>query len=230
MWFTKKKISNEQIEARLFEFKGAVQTCDLNVIRYSLNVLTVDLPSLTKDSQYFKEIIEFDGSLSKDGRARRILYNAFENLLRSIRLNSKIELNDITNKPHGFSCPENNNFENLNFIDNWTNSNTLNLNLDEFNISNRIKIFEDFLFDENYNDDELNEIKWHNSDLTSDLVSGAKFAYNSDGSKQNLKPWEEFSDSISSTFMGKLDLEKKKFVLDKFSLMLRHLPYNNFKK
>lgn len=60
MWFTSKKIPKEQIESRVFEFKGAVQTCNLEVVKFSLKVLTVDLGQVAKESNYYKEIEEFD--------------------------------------------------------------------------------------------------------------------------------------------------------------------------
>ena len=117
MWFTSKKIPTDIVESRLFEFKGAVQTCDLNVIKFSLNVLCSDLPDSIKDSPFFKEIMNFDFALSKGGSARKVLYNAFENLLTSTKIKKEVNLNDIENMPHGFSCPENCKFENINFID-----------------------------------------------------------------------------------------------------------------
>jgi len=56
MWFLKNKISNDQLESRLFEFKGAIQTCDLNVIKYSLRVLTIEFLDDAKESPFFVSI------------------------------------------------------------------------------------------------------------------------------------------------------------------------------
>lgn len=224
MWFTSKKIPTDQLESRLFEFKGAVQTCDLKVIKYSLNVLSVDLSDSIKDSPFFKEIINFDSALSKGGSARKILYNAFENLLTSTKIKKEVKLNDMENMPHGFSCPEGCNFGNINFADNWTNTKLLKLHLEEEEIKLRTKTFSEFLFDENYSDDILNDIKWHKSDLTSDLVSGSEFAGNT--AKSPL--WEEFGDSIMK--LRKLYPNEKNIAIDKFSQMIAKLPFNNFSK
>jgi hypothetical protein len=224
MWFTSKKIPTDIVESRLFEFKGAVQTCDINVIKFSLNVLCTDLPDSIKDSPFFKEIMNFESALSKGGSARKILYNAFENLLTSTKIKKEVKLNDLENMPHGFSCPENCNFENINFIDYWTDTKFLKLYLEEVEINLRTKKFSEFLLDENYSDDILNDIKWHESDLTSDLVSGCKFA--GDAARSVL--WEEFGDSIMK--MRKLTFDEKNIAIDKFSKMIANLPFNNFKK
>ena len=76
---------------------------------------------------------------------------------------------------------------------------------------------------ENYDRDILNEIIWHKSDLTSDIVSGSEFA----GDSPRLRQLEEFSDSIET--LGKLSNEQKNKAIEKFKEMLKKLPYNNFK-
>ena len=127
------------------------------------------------------------------------------------------------NIPHGFSCPKGNDFENLNFINNWNNANSLKLHLEETEINLRTLNFSEFLLDENYSADILNDIKWHVSDLTSDLVSGSVFA----GDTIKLKPWEEFSESIMK--MRKLYPDEKNIAIDKFSQMIAKLLIIIFK-
>ena len=67
------------------------------------------------------------------------------------------------------------------------------------------------------------QIKWHKSDLTSDIVSSSEFA----GDSPRLRQWEEFSDSIET--LGNLSNEQKNKAIEKFKEMLKRLPYNNFK-
>ena len=82
--------------------------------------------------------------------------------------------------------------------------------------------FSDFILNQNYDKDIFNDIKWHKSDLTSDIVSGSKFARDS----PRLSHWEDFSDSIMS--FGKLSIEQKNKAIEKFREMLKTLPYNNY--
>ena len=89
-------------------------------------------------------------------------------------------------------------------------------------MESRVQKFSEFILNEDYNEDALNEIKWHNSDLTSDIVSGSKFA----GDSLRLKHWEDFSDSIMS--FGRLSIDQKNNAIEKFKGMLKRLPYNNF--
>ena len=83
--------------------------------------------------------------------------------------------------------------------------------------------FREFILNENYNEEVLNEIKWHISDLTSDIVSGSKFA----GNSPRLRHWEDFSDSIMS--FGRLSINQKNNAIERFREMLKSLPFNNFK-
>ena len=229
MWFTSKKIPKEQVESRLFEFKGAVQTCDLNIIKHSLKVLTADLPETIQDSPYFKEVMDFNqhsvlGGLTKNGTGRRILYNSFEKLLNSSKLKKDIKLNEFGKMPHGFSCPINTDLNSVDFNSFWSNASSLKFHLTQSEIESRVQIFSDFILNENYNQDDLTDIKWHKSDLTSDIVSGSEFV----GDAPRLKNWEEFSDSIMC--FGKLSIDQKNKAIEKFKEMLRSLPYNNFKQ
>jgi hypothetical protein len=222
MWFTSKKIPKEQIDSRLFEFKGAVQTCDLGIIKFSLKVLTEEFSEIAKVSTYYKEILEFDDSLTPSGRKRRVLYYSFENLLNSLKLKKDLKLNEFIQMPHGFSCPRNTDLKSVDFHSFWDNASSLKLHLVQSDVELRVHKFSEFILNENYNEDVLNDIKWHNSDLTSDVVSGSEFA----GDSPRLKPWEDFSDSIMS--FGKLSTEQKSKAIEKFREMLNTLPYNNF--
>ncbi len=223
MWFTSKKIPKEQIESRLFEFKGAVQTCNLEIVKFSLKVLTVDLGQVAKESNYYKEIEDFDDKLTEGGSRRKLLYFSFENLLNSLKIKKDIILNDINQMPHGFSCPINRELDNNNLISFWHNTSDLKFNLNDLEVESRVQKFSEFILNEEYNTDSLNDIKWHKSDLTSDIVSGSEFA----GDSPRLKTWEEFSDSVMS--FGRLSNEQKYNAIEKFREMLKKLPYNNFK-
>lgn len=222
MWFTNKKMPSDQIGSRLFEFKGAVQTCDLEKIRFSLKVLTSDFHDTAIKSEFYKEIIEFEDSLTTSGSRRKILYYSFENLLNSLKFKKDFHFNPFNKMPHGFSCPINADFNTQDFESYWSNSSLLKFHLDQPEIDRRVKLFSEFILDDNYSDDLLNDIKWHNSDLTSDIVSGSKFA----GDTSKLEKWEEFSDSIMC--LGKLSVEQKQKAIIKFKEMLEGLPYNNF--
>jgi hypothetical protein len=223
MWFTSKKIPKEQIERRLFEFKGAVQTCNLGTVKFSLKVLTADLGQVAKESNFYKEIEEFDDKLTEGGSRRKVLYYSFENLLNSLKIKKEIILNDITQMPHGFSCPINRVLENNELMSFWHNVSALKFYLNDLEVESRVQKFSEFILDEDYNADSLNDIKWHKSDLTSDIVSGSEFA----GDSPRLKPWEDFSDSIMS--FGRLSIDQKNIAIEKFKEMLKRLPYNNFK-
>jgi hypothetical protein len=222
MWFTRKKIPKEQIASRLFEFKGAVQTCDLDKIKFSLKVLTEDLGEIAKESIYYKEILNFNDSLTTSGRRRKILYYSFENLLNSLKFNKDLKLNEFIKMPHGFSCPLNTDLNSDDFHSYWSNASYLKFHLDQSEIEIRLQKFSDFILNQNYDEEILNDIKWHNSDLTSDIVSGSKFA----GDSPRLSHWEDFSDSIMS--FGKLSIEQKNKAIGKFREMLKTLPYNNY--
>jgi hypothetical protein len=222
MWFTTKKIPKEQIELRLFEFKGAVQTCNLRKIKFSLKVLTEDLGEMIKESAYFKEIIDFNDNLTVSGSRRKVLYNSFENLLNAVKLNKDLKLNTYEKIPHGFSCPANVDLNSDNFHGLWSNASLLKFHLSQLEVELRVQIFTTFILDENYNEDVLNDIKWHKTDLTADIVSGSEFA----GDSPRIKQWEDFSESIMS--FGKLSSEQKCKAIEKFREMLLVLPYNNF--
>lgn len=224
MWFTSKKIPKEQIESRVFEFKGAVQTCNLEVVKFSLKVLTVDLGDVAKESKFYKEIEDFDDTLTEGGSRRKILYFSFENLLNSLKLKKDTVMSDSVGMPHGFSSPINRKLNNNDLLSFWCNTSELKIHLDDLEIESRVKKFSEFILDENYNKDLLNEIKWHGSELTSDIVSGSKFA----GDSPRLKQWEDFSDSIMS--FGELSIAQKNIAIEKFREMLKSLPYNNFLK
>lgn len=223
MWFSSKKIPKEQIESRLFEFKGAVQTCNLEVVKFSLKVLTVDLGQVAKESNFYKEIEGFDDKLTEGGSRRKVLYYSFENLLNSLKLKKEIILNEIIQMPHGFSCPINRELNNNELMSFWHNTSALKFHLNDLEVESRVQKFSEFILNENYNEDVLNEIKWHKSDLTSDIVSGSEFA----GDSPRLKHWEDFSDSIIS--FGRLSIDQKNNAIEKFKEMLKRLPYNNFK-
>lgn len=224
MWFLKKKLSEEQINSRLFEFMGAVQTLNRDVYIQSLQVLTSDLPNeIVTKSKFYVEIINFKASLTTGGSRRKILYYSFENLLRSIRLNKNNVLNEISNLPHGFSCPKNS--KNNSDINSLFNNDQLKFHLEKDEIEKRTEDFSNFLLQENYDKETLNEIAWHKSILTSDIVSGCLFA-GKDSNKLRKKTWNEFKES-SFTF-GKLSPEQKETVIDKFKTMLKDLPFNNF--
>lgn len=225
MFFTKKNLSAEQINSRLFEFKGAVQTCDLNVIKLSAKVLTYEFGENINENKYFKEIEDFNESLTETGSRRKILYYSFENLLNSVKVDKKIQLNFADNLPHGFSCPKGNDMDNKIFKSYWENSNLLKKNLDDQEIAKRTKLFSDFINAEVYNDDILNDIKWHKSELTHDIVSGSSFA----GEKLTLPSWNAFSELISSSIFIKPTQEAKNKMIDAFLKMLQTLPFNNFK-
>lgn len=222
MQFTK-KIPKDQIDSRLFEFKGAVQTCNLEVVKFSLKVLTVDLGQLAKESKFYKEIEEFDDNLTEGGRRRNILYYSFEYLLNSLKLKKEIILNEIIQMPHGFSCPTNRELSNNDLQSFWHNASALKFRLNDLEVELRVQEFSEFILNENYDRDIFNEIKWHKSDLTSDLVSGSEFA----GKSPRLRQWEEFSDSVDT--WGNLSNEQKNKAIEKFKEMLKRLPYNNFK-
>ena len=223
MWFSSKKIPEEQIESRLFEFKGAVQTCNLEVVKFSLKVLTVDLGQVAKESNFYKEIERFDDKLTEGGSRRKVLYHSFENLLNSLKLKKEIILNEIIQMPHGFSCPINIELNNNELMSFWHNASALKFHLNDLEVESRVQKFSEFILNENYDRDIHNEIKWHKSDLTSDIVSGSEFA----GDTPRLRQWEEFSDSIET--FGKLSNEQKNKAIEKFKEMLKRLPYNNFK-
>lgn len=223
MWFTK-KIPKDQIDSRLFEFKGAVQTCNLGIIKFSLKVLTEDFKNLTEGSNFYLEILEFNADLTAGGSRRRILYNSFENLLNSVKLKKDIKLNVIDKMPYGFSCPHGTDINRNDFHNFWSNASSLKLNLTKSEVELRVHNFSVFIHSDNYSDDELNNIKWHNSDLTSDIVSGSIFARDT----IRISQWENFSDSISS--FGRLTTEQKNKAVEKFKEMLIVLPYNNFSK
>lgn len=223
MWFSSKNIPKEQIESRLFEFKGAVQTCNLEVVKFSLKVLTVDLGQLAKESKFYKEIEEFDDNLTEGGRRRNVLYYSFENLLKSLKLKKEVIINEFIQMPHGFSCPINRELNNNDLLSFWHNASKLKFHLNDLEVESRVQNFSEFILNENYDHDILNEIKWHKSDLTSDIVSGSEFA----GDSPRLRQWEEFSDSIET--LGKLSNEQKNKAIEKFKEMLKSLPYNNFK-
>jgi hypothetical protein len=223
MWFNTKRLPKEQIELRLFEFKGAVQTCDLERVKFSLRVLISDLGQKAKESIYFKEIEDFSDSLSEGGSRRKILYYSFENLLNSLKLDKNTKLNEFIQIPHGFSCPLNTDLAITDFSSFWENTSSLKLHLDESEVNARILKFSEFILNEHYNDDELNAVLWHKSALTSDIVSGCLYA----GDSPRLKEWEQFSDVITSLIFSK-SLEKRNAVIDKFSNMVKKLPYNNF--
>ncbi len=227
MWFISKKIPKEQVESRLFEFKGAVQTCDLNIIKHSLQVLIVDLPETVKDSLYFKEVMDFNqysvlGGLTKNGNGRRVLYNSFENLMNSSKFKKDLKLYEFVQMPHGFSCPSNTDLNSSDFHSFWRNATSLKFNLTQSEVELRVHKFSDFILNENYDNDVLNDIKWHKSDLTSDVVSGSEFA----GDSPRIREWEEFGDSIMS--FGKLSIEQKNKSIERFRELLKTLPYNNF--
>jgi hypothetical protein len=222
MWFLSKKIPKEIVSSRIFEFKGAVQTCDLDVVKFSLKVLTIDLGEVIKESSFYKEIENFDDSITPSGSRRKILYNAFENLLLSFKYKNDIKFNELAQMPHGFSCPKSKDKNNLDYQSYWINALSLKLNLNESEIKTRVQKFSDFILDENYNTDDLNDIKWHKSDLTSDIVSGSAFARDT----EKLGQWQDFEDSILS--FGKLSVEQKNISIIKFTEMLKYLPYNNF--
>lgn len=223
MWFTTKKIPKEQIELRFFEFKGAVQTCDLGKIKFSLKVLTEDLGQAAKESKYYQEIIDFNESLTTNGSRRKVLYYSFENLLNSLKLKKDIKLNEFVQMPHGFSCPLNTDLNSNDFHRLWSNAATLKYFLSQSEVEVRVKYFSDFISNENYNEDELVDIKWHKSDLTFDIVSGSEFA----GDSPRLTQWEDFSNSIMSMSHSK-SIDQKKKAIESFKEMLKTLPYNNF--
>jgi len=224
MWFTNKKIPKDQIDLRLFEFKGAVQTCDLNIIKFSLKVLIEDFSRIAKESTYYKEILDFNDSLTTSGSRRKILYYSFENLLNSLKLKKDLKLNEIAQMPHGFSCPRKTDLKNDDFHSFWSNTTSLKYHLNESEVELRVKKFSDFILLESCDMDILNDIKWHKSDLTSDIVSGSEFA----GDSPRLKQWEDFSDSITSLVLGSRGTEQKTKAIEKFREMLKALPYNNF--
>ena len=218
-------MSKEQIDSRVFEFKGAVQTCNLEVIKFSLKVLTADVEDVAKESKYYKEIVDFDDALTNGGSRRKILYYSFENLLNSLKLKKDTVINDSIEMPHGFSCPFNREINNNEMLSYWHNISALKFHLNDLEVESRVQKFSEFILNENYNKDVLNDIKWHNSDLTCDLVSGSNFA----GESPRLKSWEDFSDSIIS-FFGSLSSDRKINAIEKFNVMLKRLPYNNFKQ
>lgn len=222
MWFFSKRLPKEIISSRNFEFKGAVQTCDLDVVKFSLNVLTIDLGESIKESSFYREIVNFNENITPGGRRRNILYDSFENLLLSFKYKNEIKFNVLDQMPHGFSCPKSKDKDNFDYQSYWNNSSSLKLHLDESEIKNRVQLFSDFILDENYNEDDLNDIKWHKSDLTIDIVSGSAFA----GDTERLGEWRDFEDSILS--FGRLSVEQKKVAIQKFTEMLKYLPYNNF--
>ena len=231
MWFLKKKLSEEQINSRLFEFMGAVQTLKPDVFIQSLKVLTSDLPNenVTK-SKFYVEIINFEvgsgpfNKLTPGGSRRKILYYSFENLLRQIRLDKKNVLNEISNLPHGFSCPHNSkNNSDINFL---LNNDQLKYHLENDEIEKRTEDFSNFLLNENYDRKTLNDIIWHESILTSDIVSGCLFA-GEYSKKLRKKTWNEFQHS-RMVVMGKLTPKQKETMIDKFKNMLKDLPFNNF--
>lgn len=114
MWFTN-KIPKNQIDSRLFEFKGAVQTCDLGIIKFSLKVLTEDFREFAKESTYYNEILNFNDNLTPYDRRRKLLYYSFENLLNSLKFRKDLILKEIIHMPHGFSCPRNTDLKNDDF-------------------------------------------------------------------------------------------------------------------
>ena len=146
-----------QIDSRLFEFKGVVQTCDLDKIKFSLKVLTVDLGQTAKESNYYQEIIEFNAGLTASGSRRKILYYSFENLLNTLKLNKNIKLNEFVQLPHGFSCPLNTDLNRTDFQSFWSNAASLKFSLSQAEVELRVKYFSDFILNENYNKDELKE-------------------------------------------------------------------------
>ena len=223
MWFNSKRIPKEQIELRIFEFKGAVQTCNLEVVKFSLKVLTLDLGQVAKESNFYKEIEEFDDKLTQGGSRRKVLYYSFENLLNSLKIENEIILNEIIQMPHGFSCPIDRELNNNELISFWHNASALKFYLNDLEVESRVRKFSGFILNEEYDEDSLNDIKWHKSDLTSDIVSGSEFA----GDSPRLKHWGDFSDSIMS--FGRLSIDQKNNAIEKFKEMLKRLPYNNFK-
>ena len=224
MWFTRYKIPKEIIDSRLFEFKGAVQTCNIDVIKFSFKVLTIDLGEEAKASNYYKEIDEFSESLTVGGSRRKILYYAFENLLSSLKFKKELKFNVLTKVPHGFSCPKNRDINNNEFQSYWENVSSLKYHLDEPEVIKRVQIFQNFLFEENYDRDYLNDITWHKSDLTSDIVSGSAFA----GDSARLKQWQDFQESIMILNLGTKSIEQKNKALENFAMMLKSLPFNNY--
>ncbi len=230
MWFLKKKLSEEQIDSRLFEFMGAVQTLNRDIYIHSLNVLTSDLPNdSVTNSKFYADIINFKvgsgplNSLTANGSRRKILYNSFENLLRGVRLSKKNVLNEISNLPHGFSSPKAS--KDITDVKFSLNNNQLKHYLEKDEIEKRKEDFSNFLLQENYDKDTLNDIVWHRSELTSDIVSGSLFA-GKNSKKLIKKTWNEFQDS--RMVFGKLSPEQKEIVIEKFTAMLQDLPFNNF--
>ena len=132
--------------------------------------------------------------------------------------------------PHGFSCPKNSDLKTKDKNAFWTDTSELKLHLDDIEIKKRVEEFSNFLLQENYKEDKehsLNEIVWHNSNLTSDIVSGSLFA-GKDAEKLRNKAWVEFHESRQCLACMKLSAEEKENIIANFENMLKVLPFNNF--